>query len=92
MKPRTTGNDMPRITLKMPVAESVLTQMPLIECDAVLFYEGLARDPGGLNSPLLATLFRVLSRLEQKRRDREALAARFGGARPAEKRKGGVVL
>jgi len=65
-------------TLKMPIAEGVLLQLPLVEADPVQFYESLARQPSGLNSPLLATLFRVLARLEQRRRDREAFARRFG--------------
>lgn len=68
-------------SLKMPIAEGTLMQLPLVEADPVQFYESLARQPGGLNSPLLATLFRVLARLEQRRRDREAFAHRFGSPR-----------
>jgi hypothetical protein len=81
-----------QLMLKMPSAQGVLTQEPLIETDTVQFYERLARDPGRLNSPLLATLFRVLSRLEQKQRDREAFAARFGRPATFENRGVGVSL
>ena len=84
MTPHNTVNNTINKSLKMPVMNGALTQMPLIESDPVRFYESLAKHPGGLNSPLLATLFRVLSRLEQRQRDREAFARKFGGERELE--------